>query len=135
MVVWRNGQLVVDFPWSVWRLLGLQDKTYCISRVELFDASKLLWTLEVNQAGPVYRSCLDVTMPLRIGMPIPGFVSKGQAALRSGSAYGLAINGIGDSRVDFTLRGRASPTIESDWTKQIVPPCGSYIGECKRRVR
>jgi hypothetical protein len=132
VVVWRNGQLVVDFPWSLWRLVGLQDKSYCIRRVELFDASKLLWTLDKNEAGPIYHSCLEVTMPLRIGMPIAGFVSKGQPALRAGSTYGVAISGIGDGRVDFTLRGHGSPTIETDWKKQIEPPCGSYFGECKR---
>ena len=122
IVVWRNGQLVVDFPWSIWRLVGLQDRTYCVRGVELFDREKLLWTLETKEDV----QCLDVTMPLRIGAAKAGFISKGQPALRNGVTYGIAINGIGDGRVDFTLSGNNRPKNEADWRDQIAPPCGSY---------
>ena len=131
VVVWRNGQLVVDFPWSLWRLVGLQDRTYCIRRVELFDSTKLLWTLEMNDAGPTHYSCLDVKMPLRLGEPMPGFVSTGDPVLRSGVTYGLGITGIGDGRVDFTLRGRAFPSNQREWKSMMKAPCGSYFGECR----
>ena len=126
LVVWRNGQLLVDFPWSLWRIVGLQDRAYCIRRVELFDPAKLLWTLDMREDG----QCLDVTMPLRLGAPIAGFVSKGRPALRSGVTYGVAIDGIGQGRVDFTLRRDDQPKNEADWEEQIEPPCGSYFGAC-----
>ena len=119
---------MVDFPWSLWRLVGLQDRTYCIRRVELFDPAKLLWTLDMREDG----QCLDVTMPLRVGGPAAGLVWKGQAALRSGVTYGIAIDGIGNGRVDFTLREDEQPRNEADWEEQIKPPCGSYFGECPR---
>jgi hypothetical protein len=122
VVVWRDGQLVVDFPGSLWKLVGLQDRTYCIRRVELFEPTRPIWTLEMKEKGPVYHSCLKVTMPLRLGTSMPGFVSKGQAVLRSGVTYGLVIDGIGRGRVDFTLRGHASPKNETDWRKQIDGP-------------
>ena len=128
VVLWRNRQLVVDFPWSLWRIVGLQDRTYCVRRVELFNRAKLLWTLDTKEDV----QCLDVTMPLRIGQPKVGFVSKGQPALRSGVTYGIAIDGIGKGRVDFTLRGDNQPKNEADWDEQIAPPCGSYFGECPR---
>jgi hypothetical protein len=127
VVRWHNGQLVVDFPWSLWRLVGLQDKTYCIRRVELFDGTKLLWILEMIEAD---RSCLDVTMPLKVGGSIAGFVSKGRPAPRWGVRYGIAIAGIGRGRVDFTLRADATPENVRDWEKQMQPPCGSYFDEC-----
>lgn len=135
VVVWRNGQLVVDFPWNLWRLVGLQDRTYCIRRVELFDPTKLLWTLDMKQGGPVYHSCLDVTMPLRVSRSMAGFISKGHPVLRSGVTYGIAIDGIGDGRVDFTFRGEASPKNVTDWKAQMEPPCGSYRSECRDQVR
>ena len=91
VVVWRNRELVVDFPWSLWRLVGLQDRTYCVRRLELFSRTKLLWTLDTKEDV----QCLDVAMPLPIGRPKAGFVSKGQLALRSGVTYGIAIDGIG----------------------------------------
>lgn len=119
---------MVDFPWSLWRLVGLQDRNYCIRRVELFDPEKLLWTLDMREEG----QCLDLTMPLRIGGSATGFVSKGQPALRSGVTYGIAIDGIGEGRVDFTLRGDDQPRNEADWDEQLEPPCGSYFGECPR---
>jgi hypothetical protein len=126
VVVWRNSQLMVDFPWSLWRLVGLQDRTYCVRRVELFNREKLLWTLDTKEDV----QCLDVTMPLRIGSAKAGFVSKGQPAFRSGVTYGIRIAGIGDGRVDFTLRPDRKPKNEADWEEQIEPPCGSYFGEC-----
>jgi hypothetical protein len=128
VVVWRNGQLVVDFPWSLWRLVGLQDRTYCVRRVELFDREKLLWTLDAKEDV----QCRDVTMPLRIGGAKAGFVSKGQPALRNGVTYGIAIDGIGKGRADFALRRENQPKNETDWQEQIEPPCGSYFGECPR---
>ena len=131
VVVWRNRELVVDFPWSFRRLVGLQNRTYCVRRVELFSRAKLLWTLDTKEDV----QCLDVTMPLRIGRPKAGFVSKGQPALRSGFTYGIAIDGIGKGRVDFTLREDNRPKNEADWDEQIEPPCGSYFGECPRAER
>ena len=126
IVVWRNGQLVVDFPWSIWRLVGLQDRTYCVRRVELFDPEKLHWTLNTKRNV----QCLDVTMPLSIGGSRTGFVAKGRPALRNGVTYGVAISGIGDGRVDFTLNGNGRPKNEADWKEQIEPPCGSDFGVC-----
>lgn len=131
VILWRDRQLVVDFPWSLWRLVGLQNRTYCIRRVELFDRQKLLWTLDTKEDV----QCLDVTMPLRIGGTKAGFVSKGQAVLRNGVTYGVAITGIGDGRVDFTLRPERQPKNEAEWEKQIEPPCGSYFGECRSGER
>ena len=131
VVVWRDSHLVVDFPWSLWRLVGLQDRTYCIRRIELFDSSALLWTSEVDDTGPIYHSCLDIRMPIRIGGSMKDFVSNGRIKLRSGVTYGIAISGTGDGRIDFTLDGRAPPKNEPDREKQIEPPCGSYFGECR----
>src|SRR4051794_30623386 len=86
VVALRNGHLVVDFPWSLWRLVGLQDRTYCIRRLELFDRKGVLWSLNVPENGPVYKSCLDVTMPLSIGNAVAGFVSKGRPQLSTRQA-------------------------------------------------
>jgi hypothetical protein len=135
VVVWRNGHLVVDFPWSLWRLVGLQDRTYCIRRVELFDPTKLLWTLDMKGDGRVYNSCLDVRMPLRVSRPMVGFISKGHPVLRTGVTYGIAIDGIGNGRVDFTFRREASPKNVTDRKTQMEPPCGSYLGECRDQNR
>ena len=128
VVKWRNGQLVVDFPRSIWRLLGLQDRTYCIQRVELFDPQKMLWVLSLPKDR--WESCTDVKMPFAIGKPLTGFESEGRPHLRSGVTYGVLIEGIGEGRVDFRLRGREAPINETDWEKQISAPCGSWDRSC-----
>ena len=131
-VVWRQERLVVDFPWSIWRLVGLQDRTWCVRKIELFDSSKLLWTLEMQQKPPVYHSCYDVTMPIAIGANRSSFVAKGRPTLRDGVRYGIRVDGLGNGRVDFVLRGQKAPQNISDWKQLMAAPCGSYFGECRR---
>ena len=130
IVVWRGGHLAIDFPWSLWRLVGLQDRSYCISRVELFNAERLLWALD---AGRV--QCLDVRMPIRIGGPLEGFSTFGQADIQPSVTHGIAIDGIGSGRVDFVLRGRRAPRNVTDWEDQMEPPCGSSFGSCRTPAR
>lgn len=126
LVRWRDGRLVVDFPWSLWRWFGLQDRTYCIRRIELFDATRVQWALDMIESG---SSCAEVTMPIEIGQPLGGFASQGTPELRRGIRYGVGISGIGNGRVDFVLRepGR-EPINHTDWRGQLEGPCGSYWG-------
>jgi len=130
IVVLKNGQPFVDFPWSVWRLVGLQNRTYCIRRIELFDARAVLWSLNVPEDGPVYHSCLEVKMPLRLGSPLAGFASKGRPQFRAGQQYGVAIDGTGNARVDFVLRPGGSANI-TEPERQMEPPCGSQFSDCR----
>jgi hypothetical protein len=133
VVAVRNGQLVVDFPWSFWRVVGLQNRIYCIRRLELFDRTRLLWSLNVPEGGPVYHSCLDVTMPLRLGDPVAGFVSEGRPQLSAGQLYGLAIDGTGNARVDFML-GREGITTITEPERQMQAPCYSRTSDCHMRT-
>jgi hypothetical protein len=110
-------------------VVGLQDRTYCVRRLELFDRQTLIWTLDTKEDV----QCLDVTMPLIIGRAKAGFVSKGRPALRNGVAYGIAIWGIGRGRVDFILHGENEVENEANWERQIEPPCGSYFGACPQQ--
>ena len=128
----KDGRPVLDFPWSVWRLVGLQNRNYCIRRIELFDGNAVLWTLNVPEDEPVYHSCLDVRMPLELGTPAAGFVSRGRPQLKPGKRYGVFIDGTGNARVDFVLRPNGPMSI-TDPERQMDPPCGSQASECQRR--
>jgi hypothetical protein len=124
VVLLRNGKLVADFPWSVWRLIGLQNRSYCIRRVELFDQETVLWSLNVPETTSPPRLC--VRMPLPIGQSAAGFVSVGRPQLRNERVYGLAIDGTGNGRVDFVLRrGVLSNITEPE--QQLEAPCGSQF--------
>ena len=137
----RNGKLVADFPWSVWRLIGLQTRTYCIRRVELFGEEAVLWSLNVPENEPVYYSCLDVRMPLPIGHAVAGFVSKGRPQLRSEQVYGVAIDGTGNARVAFALRRAFYRTSRNQSSSLNLPAAASsralsvcHCGDAIRRL-
>ncbi|QNM82466.1 hypothetical protein H8M03_10700 [Sphingomonas sabuli] len=130
IVNWHNGRLLVDFPWSLWRLVGLQNRNYCFSQVELFDQSQVLWMLKQDEKGPVWHSCFDVQMPFAIGVPLEKFTAAGIARLQRGKVYGIDIRGIGRERVDFMLRTGSKIAIERDWERVIDPPCKQLQSEC-----
>jgi hypothetical protein len=129
LVKWRKNLLVVDFPWSFWRAIGRQDRTYCIDRVEVFDSEKMQWVLAMKENYPT--SCVEVTMPLIIGQPMRAFDSRGRPQFRSGVTYGVRIDGIGDGLVDFKLTANGEIENETDWDALIEPPCGSRRGSCR----
>ena len=129
IVVLKNGQPVVDFPSSIWRLVGLQNRTYCISRVEVFDSKAVLWSLGVPSDEPVYRSCINVKMPLQLGSPHAGFVSQGRPQFRAGQHYGVGIYGTGYGRVDFVFRPVGLTNI-TEPERQMEPPCSSEFNAC-----
>jgi hypothetical protein len=125
-VRWREGALVIDFPWDVWRMLGMQDRSYCIGEVLLYEAGKILWTLHWP-GNPV--SCSDVEMPLAIGRPREGFTSTGAPRLKPGVRYGIAVEGLGNGRVDFILGDPGEQPVNiTRWQELMPAPCGTYFG-------
>lgn len=120
-VVWRNGRLAIDSPWTVWNVIG-RGRSYCLSRIELFDSNALLWTLDIRKDGP---SCIDLDMPIPLGTGAPRFESTGRPRLHEGVRYGVATYGLGRGRVDFVIRGREPPVNFTDRRRQIEPPAGS----------
>ena len=127
-VTLQDGQFVIDFPWSFWRLIGLQDRTYCIRRVQLYDASGLIWLLNAGRDV----QCEDVRMPIEIGAPLNGLTSLGQPVIQAGVTYGVAIEGIGDGRVAFVSDGEKVENITD--RNAMAPPCGPQWG-CNAPVR
>ena len=127
-VSWRDGRLVVDFPWSLWRLIGLQDRDYCVQRIELYDVSNLLWMAELNEDA----QCKDVRMPVVLGSPLAGFSSVGQPSLKQGRTYGVAFEGIGHGRVAFVLSGRRVQNITERY--ELSPPCAG-VWRCEVQVQ
>lgn len=119
-VVWRGNGLVIDFPWSLWRLIGWQDRTYCVDSVELYDSRAVLWALKIASD----RQCIGVQMPIRIGSTRSGFESRGTPRLKPGVRYGIAVDGIGTGRVDFEVRPGRQATLlnETDWKELIEHP-------------
>jgi hypothetical protein len=119
-VIWRDSGLIIDFPWSLWRVIGWQDRSYCIHKVELYDSRAVVWKLKLERE----QQCLDVEMPIRIGAAPSGFKSLGTPILKRGVRYGIAIEGIGDGRVDFELVSgrRGQPINATDWEKLIEHP-------------
>jgi hypothetical protein len=126
VVVLRHGQLFVDFPWSFWRMIGRQDRTWCVEGVDLYDQRGLHWQLTKENFE---KQCVHVTMPIRIGGELVGFTSKGRPQLRHDTRYGVAIRGIGDGRVDFELEtGKNRLLNETEWGRLIKPPCDTWFG-------
>jgi hypothetical protein len=122
-VVTRSAGLAIDFPWSFWRVIGLQDREYPrVDRVELFDRERLLWSLASADPSGV-RS--DAKMPIRIGGPNPGFIAKGDARLRPG-VYGVWVSSNADARVDFELSRDGSVRNITDRSEMMEAPCGAY---------
>ena len=123
LVVSRGGGLAIDFPWSFWRVVGLQDRQYpCVDRVELFDRERLLWRLDSAHPG---GNCSDAAMPIKIGRPNAGFMANANARLRPG-VYGVFVNSSADARVDFELSGDGSVRNIADREEQMDAPCGAY---------
>jgi len=124
-VVQRGGQLAIDFPWSLWRLVGLQDRVYpCVYMIELFDSERLLWALDSVQPR---GGCVDAAMPIIIGEPRQGFLATGTARLRPGR-YGVSVQSWADGRVDFVLRADGSVENITKWNEHMLPPCGTRHG-------
>jgi hypothetical protein len=123
VVRWSNGELVVDFPWSLRRLVGLQDRTYCIRRVQLYDVKGMVWMLDLTGN----RSCEDVAMPIRLGKPLRKFISAGQLHVERNVTYGIAVEGIGRGRIAFELHGNKVRNIRE---RNAMPaPCDEW-GPC-----
>ena len=116
----RDNGLIIDFPWSLWRAVGRQNRTYCVREVELYDSRAVLWTLKMASDG----QCIDIQMPIRIGVARSGFESRGIPRLKPRVRYGIAIRGIGRGRVDFELKpGRQAEVLnETDWDELIEHP-------------
>ena len=124
----RGGQFAIDYPWSLWRLVGLQDRTYCIRRVQLYDASGLIWLLNTRRDV----QCERVRMPIDVGKQLNGFNALGNPAIQTNETYGVAIDGIGHGRVAFVYDGKSVENITDG--KAMAPPCG-YMWHCDAPVR
>ena len=118
---------MIDFPWSFWRLIGRQDRTYCIDKLYLYDQRHVLWTLTMAKEV----QCVDVQMPIRIGSPQAGFIAGGRSPMEPGVRYGVAISGIGNARVDFVMPANrdSQPINVADWDELMEPPCGTYFSD------
>jgi hypothetical protein len=128
-VAYRGNGLVIDFPWSFWRVLRPQTRHYpCIDRIELFDSEHVMWSLD---AASPSGACVDAAMPIAIGQVRTGFIAKGRAVIRAGVEYGVSIQSYAPAHVDFIVEkvGRRTRNV-TDWSKMIAPPCGTYFGSC-----
>src|SRR3954471_14888299 len=84
----EGSSLIVDFPWSFWRLVGLADRSWCVSEIQVFDKERIIWGAQRTSGD----SCTEVRMPIVIGKAPPGFVSEGTARFRLGVQYGVGIS-------------------------------------------
>jgi hypothetical protein len=128
-VISRGGELAIDFPMTLLGLIGLEDREYsCVDGVELFNAERLLWTLD--SASPS-GSCVDAELPIVIGKTVSGFIGSGPVKLPPGR-YGVSVRSYAPGRVDFVLQRDATVWNIFEHDKQMLPPCGSYLGPaCK----
>ncbi len=119
----RGEQLFIDFPWSLWRLVGLQDRTYpCIDRIEVYDRKRVVWEMDAAQPS---GACADARMPIEIGRPREGFIARGAGRLQPGR-YGVSIQSYAHGRVDFVLKADRSVRNIGDWDEWMEGPCGTY---------
>ncbi len=124
-VVVRDEGLVLDFPWSLWRIVGLQDREYpCIEGIELFNHERLLWSLDAAHPS---GNCVDAKMPIPIGRPSPGFTANGTFRLVPGH-YGVGVRSYATARVDFVVGRDGSVQNITEWNERMTAPCGTYYG-------
>jgi hypothetical protein len=120
----RHHALVVDFPWSVWRIIGLEDRSLCLRHIQVFDAQRVVWREDVS--GGREAPCVDLRVPIPIGVPSKGFVSDGPLKLQAGRTYGVALDDL--TEVDFVPFADKSPQNIVDFSKFIQPPCEADLG-------
>lgn len=116
----RSGTLIVDFPWSVWRLVGLQDRTWSIREIVVYDRQEVIWRAVSNEEDWVR----EVRMPIVLGAARAGFKVKGSAQFRRNHRYGVAVDGIGNGRVDFEIGDDGEVRNFVGRNELIQPPCG-----------
>jgi|KBSMisStaDraftv2_1062788.scaffolds.fasta_scaffold505386_2 hypothetical protein len=124
----RDHALVIDFPWTLSRWLGLQDRNLCLRHIEVFDAKSVVWRLDYEADK---SPCVNVKVPIRMGAPVEGFVASGPLVLHAGRTYGVGLDDL--TRVDFVPFTNRPPRNVADWTeyqKWFEAPCGSRWSKC-----
>ena len=117
-VALRDGKLIVDYPRSFWRLVGLQDRTFCLRRIQLFRGDRLIWMMTLTGDG----QCSEVRMPLVLGEPLDFFIPAGSANIQPGVIYGVAIDGIGHGGAAFRVRNGEVENVG----EVAESPCGQW---------
>lgn len=124
----RDHALVIDFPWTISRWLGLQDRNLCLRHIEVFDAKRVVWSLDYEaDRGP----CAKVQVPIPMGVSLDGFVPSGPLVLAAGRTYGVGLDDL--TRVDFVPFKDRPPRNIADYHKYrqwFEAPCGSRWSSC-----
>ena len=129
----RDHALVIDFPWTLSRWLGLQDRNLCLRHIEVFDAKRVVWSLDYEADR---GSCVNVKVPIPMGVPVDGFMTSGPLVLQAGRTYGVGLDDL--TRVDFVPFTDRPPRNVADWTeyqKLFEAPCGSRWSSCRNPAK
>lgn len=121
----ENHSLVIDFPWTFWRMLELGDRHLCIRHVQVFDTREVVWREDVLGDA---SGC--VRLPIPIGVPLKGFRHSGPTRLQAGKTYGVVIDDL--TAVNFIPFADEEPQNIIDPRNFIRPPCESgWRPECR----
>jgi hypothetical protein len=127
----HDNALFVEFPRTVWRWLGLQDRNLCLRRIEIFDASKIVWREDV--LGGDLAPCVSLKVPIRLGVQTKGFAETAPLHLKGGVTYAVVLDEL--SRVDFIPFADRTPTNITDHSKFFEAPCDSRWSRYSKHCR
>lgn len=130
-VVRHRHALFVDIPWTFWRWVGLQHPHLCIRRVQVFDAKHVVW--EIQKPGDPMAPCVDVRLPIPLGVPLPGFSAPPSLHLKAGATYGVYLDEV--NRVDFVPYSDRSPTNVTDYLQFFEAPCDSLLSKYSKHCQ
>lgn len=120
----RHHALIIDFPWSIWRIFGLQDRELCLRHIQVFDTRSVVWREDVP--GGQDAPCVVLRVPIPLGVPSKGFVPNGALKLQAGKMYGAALDDL--TAVDFVPFTDKPPQNIVDFSQMIEPPCEAGLG-------
>lgn len=127
----HNRALVVDTPWTVWRWIGVEHPSLCIRHIQIFDPKQVVWRLDTwnGDAGP----CVDVRLPIRLGVSFDGFGEAAPLHLVAGKTYGVFLDDVNE--VDFVPFSNRNPTNITDYKKFFEAPCDSRLGKYSKHCQ
>jgi hypothetical protein len=127
----QNHRLVVDTPWTFWRWVGLQRPHLCIHGIEVFDDRQVVWNFRAS--GDNMAPCVDVHLPIPLGVPLEGIGAPLPLHLKAGKTYGLYLDEV--NRVDFVAFSDQNPKNITDYRTFFEAPCDSRLGKYSKHCQ
>lgn len=103
----------------------------CLRRIEVFDASVVIWREDVTVGD--MAACVSVKVPIRLGVQTRGFAETAPLHLKAGVTYAVVLDEL--SRVDFVPFADRTPTNITHYCSFFEAPCDSRWGRYSKHCQ